>query len=205
MTTPSTASHWHAVTPQTRPLTLSILELTPLALTLSLTLAPPTHALPGHLTTQHTAHIHNHTHGPGRIRKKIRQRRIESDDELTAVEPDDDISALPGSYPIVMTGDANFKDLLSHGVVVSVNGQPWSRIVAHVSDPDDDEPYEGQEHEIVVEAGEEGEWEDDSDHATEEGITRRRPRKARFSLSASSAIRDAGDKDAIRGKWPEKA
>ena len=79
---------------------------------------------------------------------------------------------------------SNFKDLLSHGVVVSVNGQPWNRIVAHVSEPEE-EPAEGE-----VNDTDEAEWEDDGADVEQEGsgITRRRPRKARFMLSAGRAI-----------------
>ncbi len=195
MSSTSSSSHWHVVTPQTRPLTLTILELTPLALTLSLTLAPLPSSPPyGRLPTQHVVHSQNHTLGPSKYRKKTRHRRPESDDELTAVDADDDSSSpLPGTYPVsgLFEGGTNFKDLLSHGVVVSVNGQPWSRIVAHVSDLDDEDAGESE----AVEGGEEGEWEDESDHAVEggmeEGMTRRRPRKARFSLSAGDAVRSA--------------
>lgn len=138
---PSTSSHWHSITPQSRPLSLSILELTPLALTLSLTLAP----VPPHTRS-----------------KKKRHRRPESEED-----EDDD-------HPL----EVNFKDLLSHGVVVSVNGQPWTRIVAHVSDADDDE-----------------EWEEEASVALDgEGVTRRRPRKARFSMSAGDAIKEGRKK-----------
>lgn len=89
----------------------------------------------------------------------------------------------------ILEGGTDFKDLLSHGVVVSVNGQPWSRIVAHVSDPDDEDPTDTE----AVEPIEDGEWEDDMDHAVEEGVARRRPRKARFSLSAGIAVKGAGE------------
>lgn len=99
------------------------------------------------------------------------------------MEIDDSDSPLPGSWPI-LNGEVRFKDLLSHGVVVSVNGQPWNRIVAHVSDEDDLGAEEEEE-----------EWEADDEGGTgeEEGnMTRRRPRKARFSLSAGHAAREAG-------------
>ncbi|RSH92422.1 hypothetical protein EHS25_008837 [Saitozyma podzolica] len=221
---PSTSTQWHAITPQTRPLSLSILELTPLALTLSLTLASPSPPLPAGVagvapgsnnaglhphspSHVHVAHTHNHAHGP-KHRKK-RHRRPESDDELTAVEPDESDhsgahahahpshgSPLPGSYPFSDPGQS-FKDLLSHGVVVSVNGQPWSRIVAHVSDDETAPAEEAEEHE-------EEDWEDEYEHAGadpaaggeleegEEGVTRRRPRRARFGSSAHNATRNEG-------------
>jgi hypothetical protein len=120
-----TTSTWHSVNPSTRPLTLAILELTPLALTLSLTLSSS-------------------------------RRRRKSDEE--ASEDDDETPS--------------FKDLLSQGVVVSVNGQAWSRIFAHVSDLDDEEEVEA-EVEVV-------------------GITQRRPRRARFVESAEQALRATG-------------
>ena len=107
------------------------------------------------------------------------------------MEIDDSDSPIPGSWPI-LNGEVRFKDLLSHGVVVSVNGQPWNRIVAHVSDEDD----------LGAEGEEEEEWEADDEGAglgsgsgtgEEEGnMTRRRPRKARFTLSAGNAAREAG-------------
>ena len=145
--TSSSASHWHVITPHTRPLNLTILELTPLALTLSLTLAPsPAATSLAHSSSQHLINNHNHAHGPPKPRKKTRYRRPDSDDELTAVEIDDDASLIPGTYRIasLLEGGTNFKDLLSHGVVVNVNGQPWSRIVAHVSDPDEEDDGVGK-------------------------------------------------------------
>ena len=197
MIPPATSSHWHTITPQTRPLTLTVLQLTPLALTLSLTLATNfTTRSPSHLSLQHVAHIHNHAHGPAKNRKKTRHRHSESDDELTAVEADDEYASLiPGTYPNhgLLEGGSNFKDLLSHGVVVSVNGQPWNRIVAHVSDTDDEEA------DVEVGVEEDGEWEDDPDHATEEGATKRRPRKAKLSLGAGEAVKDAGDREDATG------
>jgi len=182
----SSSSQWHAVTPQTRPLTLSILELTPLALTLSLTLAPPASTSnAGPSTTPKT-------------RRNYRQRRNDSDDEATAVEGDDEPrSQVPGSWP-ASNASTNFRDLLSHGVVVSVNGQPWSRIVAHVSDLDEEETDDEEHHEaeeiwddVYEPAGEEvGEGD-----GGEDGLTRRRPRRARFNSSAIHAARLAGDDD----------
>jgi hypothetical protein len=211
-------------------LSLSILELTPLALTLSLTLASPSPPLPAGVagvasgsnnaglhphspSHVHVAHTHNHAHGP-KHRKK-RHRRPESDDELTAVEPDESDhsgahlnpphgSPLPGSYPFSDPGQS-FKDLLSHGVVVSVNGQPWSRIVAHVSDDETVPAEETEEHE-------EEDWEDEYEHAGadpaaggeleegEEGVTRRRPRRARFGSSAHNATRNEGQETGRKKK-----
>ena len=191
-------SSWHSVTPHTRPLSLSIIELTPLALTLSLTLAsPPSPSLhPVHsIHHQHVAHIHNHTHA--KQRKKSRHKRHESDDDSVPVEVDDEANtSLVG--PNHHLDLSNFKDLLSHGVVVSVNGQPWNRIVAHVSEPEADD--EGD-----VEDLEEADWEDDSEQQDEDtAITQRRPRRARFTLSAERARR-AGESPAVEKKGRLKA
>lgn len=68
--------------------------------------------------------------GPGKQLRGLKQprRRRRSDDEVSSVEEPDAASATLGS----------FKHLLSHGVVVTVNGQAWSRIVAHVAEAEDD-------------------------------------------------------------------
>jgi len=96
---------------------------------------------------------------------------------------DDSDSILPGAWP-VLNGQVRFKDLLSHGVVVSVNGQPWNRIVAHVSDADE------EDEEDVDADDEEENWDDEN--GEEGNMTRRRPRRARFTLSAGNAAREAG-------------
>lgn len=116
------------------------------------------------------------------------------------------MSPVPGAWPHALVDPStNFKDLLSHGVVVSVNGQPWNRIVAHVSDPEE-ETETGEEPEI-----EGSEWEDDPAGAgTEtgneemmtpggEGVTKRRPRKARFGSAAGNAVK-GDDKGSVRRK-----
>ncbi|EIW65659.1 hypothetical protein TREMEDRAFT_74973 [Tremella mesenterica DSM 1558] len=175
---------WHTISPSTRPLSLSLLELTPLALTLSLTLAPPP---PPPVNPQG--------------KKKRRRRRPfpllpgESDPD-TAVENDDDDSyhlpqPVPGSWPTDVLHGESFKDLLSHGVVVAVNGQPWSRIVAHVGDSEDEEDHD--EHQGQEEEWEEGEWvgqRNEHGEGMEEGlggsgVHRRRPRRARFVVSGA--------------------
>lgn len=189
------SSTWHTVNPQTRPLTLSILELTPLALTLSLTLSPfSTSPVAHHTPSQHVAHTHNHAHGP-KSRKKPRHKP-HSDDEDDH-EDTHHLSPFPGSYPHALVDPStNFKDLLSHGVVVSVNGQPWNRIVAHVSDPEEEHEEDEPDHE-------ETEWEDEAstdvagDNEAGE-LTKRRPRKARFGTSAGNAVKE--DKSVARRK-----
>ena len=91
---------------------------------------------------------------------------------------------------------SNFKDLLSHGVVVSVNGQPWNRIVAHVSEP---------EVESEGDDPEEADWEDDSEQQeSDAAMTQRRPRRARFTASAERARR-AGEPHAVEKKGRLKA
>jgi hypothetical protein len=195
MASPS-PSTWHSITPSTRPLSLTILELTPLALTLSLTLASPTPS---------TSTSANHLHPPSpsaalhhaNARRKKRnghgnhRSRLDSDDD-TAVEMDDSDSIIPGAWP-VLNGQVRFKDLLSHGVVVSVNGQPWNRIVAHVSDADAEEE-DDHEGDADAEDEEEEQWDEVAGGGSgEEGnMTRRRPRRARFTLSAGNAAREAG-------------
>jgi hypothetical protein len=96
-----------------------------------------------------------------------------------------------------MDASTNFKDLLSHGVVVSVNGQPWNRIVAHVSDADEDETAGAG---LADDEHEEEEWEDEWEAlpaGTEDGetggmgseengaVTRRRRGRARGVVSGS--------------------
>lgn len=56
-----------------------------------------------------------------------------SDDELTAVEAD---QTSAGEIVTGRTAQASFKELLSNGIIVTLNGQPWNRIVAHVDDED---------------------------------------------------------------------
>jgi hypothetical protein len=116
---------------------------------------------------------------------------LDSDDD-TAVEMDDSDSIIPGAWP-VLNGQVRFKDLLSHGVVVSVNGQPWNRIVAHVSDADAEEE-DDHEGDADAEDEEEEQWDEVAGGGSgEEGnMTRRRPRRARFTLSAGNAAREAG-------------
>ena len=112
------------------------------------------------------------------------------------MEDDADIhSPFPGSWPQSILHGESFKDLLSHGVVVSVNGQPWNRIVAHVADPEDDyEEEHGEEedwHEAEGEewdhAGNHPEGEEGMEEGLAPGMTRRRPRRARFNVSARVA------------------
>jgi hypothetical protein len=120
-------------------------------------------------------------------KKRHHNNRTRDSDDDTAVEMDDSDSILPGAWP-VLNGQVRFKDLLSHGVVVSVNGQPWNRIVAHVSDADE------EDEEDVDADDEEENWDDEGNEQNgEEGnMTRRRPRRARFTLSAGNAAREAG-------------
>ena len=187
---PATGSQWHSVTPATRPLSLTILELTPLALTLSLTLASPLSLAPA---TPSAAARKRKTRG------HAHHRRDSDNDDTEHEDADGHHVAIPGSWPLDV--GRSFKDLLSHGVVVSVNGQPWNRIVAHVSDPEPEPEHEVDETPSDTEAAQEAEWEEGEwDHAgarsdeegagvgAELGVQRRRPRRARFMLSAQDAI-----------------
>ncbi|WVW78163.1 hypothetical protein I302_100114 [Kwoniella bestiolae CBS 10118] len=198
--TPSSSAQWHTVSPHTRPLTLTVLELTPLALTLSLSLTPP--ALPSHShshpTLPHVVHNNHHTHAQSPSHSKSKKRahaatlttpRAKRSGDVSEEEDED----LEYSSLVDTSSSSSFKDLLSHGVVVSVNGQPWSRIYAHVSEDEDDndeldwedEEINGTNTAIVV-----------NDEGIEEGsITRRRPRKPRFASSALSQT--STDKDLV--------
>ena len=219
---PATSGPWHSVTPATRPLSLTILELTPLALTLSLELASPLSLAPAtpaaaaarRRKAAHSNRGHAHAH-----------HRRDSDDDGPGTEHETDGDgqhvSIPGSWPLDV--GRSFKDLLSHGVVVSVNGQPWNRIVAHMSEPEHEEHEHEHENEVEESTsdtegagtGQEGEWEEGGewDHAGarsdeegagaelgQSGIQRRRPRRARFMLSAQNAI---GQKSARKAR-PER-
>lgn len=151
---PASGTQWHAVTPQTRPLSIAILELAPTSVTLALTRSPPT-AVPAS-----TPPVGN---GPSSSKKKKKKRHgsnhQDSDDEVDDEEHAH--GAIPGAYPYpsILAEGQTFKDMLSHGVVVTIDGMPWSRIVAHVSDDaDEDDTAAGG-------SDDEGEWEDDWEHA----------------------------------------
>ncbi|WVF69537.1 hypothetical protein IAT40_004315 [Kwoniella sp. CBS 6097] len=200
---PSSSAQWHTISPHTRPLTLTILELTPLALTLSLSLTPPLPANvpPPHTPSQHLVHNnhHTHAHSPSHGKKKRshgashtprgkgRGGDVSEDDEIE----ESDYSALVET--------SSFKDLLSHGVVVSVNGQPWSRIYAHVSEDEDDD-LEWEDEVDIAHAG--AATDEVNEEGMEEGsVTRRRPRKARFGSSAAEA---RGDKELVLAGKPRR-
>jgi len=187
------STHWHAINPSTRPLTLTVLEITPTSLTLSLSLSSTSRG-----SISPTPLI------PAQKRKKRNRRHpADSDDDLTAVEGDDEShgpqSSLPGSWPILDSGET-FKDILSQGVVVTVNSVPWPRITATVIE--DEETEEEVISEVDQPAGAEGEG--DGGEGGTEGMTRRRPRKARFSLSASDAVSPGERKAKIDGLKKEK-
>lgn len=57
----------------------------------------------------------------------------DSDDELTAVEDGGNEVGFRTRRDGLRI-PPSFKDLLSNGIVVTINGQPWNRIVAHVND-----------------------------------------------------------------------
>ncbi|GMK58305.1 hypothetical protein CspeluHIS016_0503370 [Cutaneotrichosporon spelunceum] len=146
---PSSAQ-WHAVTPHTRPLSIAILELAPTSVTLALTRSPPQSNI---TPAQHVVHslAHNHSHHHACAKKKKKHRKGESDEN----DDEDDSSSpshVPGAYPSLLMEGQTFKDMLSQGVVVTLDGMPWSRIVAHVTGdaeeeeaPDDEEEWEDEE------------------------------------------------------------
>ncbi|WWC68177.1 uncharacterized protein I206_102100 [Kwoniella pini CBS 10737] len=184
--TPSSSTQWHTISPHTRPLTLTVLELTPLALTLSLSLTPP--APHAHTAIPHLVHNNHHTHAqsPSHSKSKKRFNTTPRGKRPVGESEDEDEDHNLDYSALVET--SSFKDLLSHGVVVSVNGQAWSRIYAHVSEDEDEDAHHGDP---------ELEWEDEdatntavviSEEGIEEGsITRRRPRKPHSASSAQSA------------------
>ncbi|WWC86641.1 uncharacterized protein L201_001518 [Kwoniella dendrophila CBS 6074] len=244
--TPTSSAQWHTISPHTRPLTLTVLELTPLALTLSLSLTPnaPSSLLPlsshqQHNSTQHLVHNNHHTHAHTQspLHNKSSKKRSQQQQQHNTTPRGKRIAStgggggsgittggelsenedhqqneedLPSDHSALISGDnhqhhysstSSFKDLLSHGVVVSVNGQPWSRIYAHVSEDEDDSNSNSNSN------AEELEWEDEdfpsgtnssvlvhdeSGSTIEEGsITRRRPRKQRFGSSALSSLQNS--------------
>lgn len=181
---PATLAQWHAVTPLTRPLSIAILELAPTSVTLALTRSPPT---PSNLTPaqqlvqSHAHHAHSGSasplqngHGSGPKNKKKKKRSATSNlhqattsaaDSEDGAEDDGEESgshgAMAGSYslPSLLGEGQTFKDMLSHGVVVTLDGMPWSRIVAHVSD--DEADGEGSPWGAGDDQDDDGEWEDD--------------------------------------------
>ncbi|KAK8847651.1 hypothetical protein IAR55_005510 [Kwoniella newhampshirensis] len=209
MASPSASAQWHTVSPHTRPLTLTILELTPLALTLSLSLSPPLPApthLP-HTPTQHLVHSSHHTHAHSPLHSKQQQHQSRKRSQAQAGRQhrrsapgdftDDEDLFEESDYSALVEGSTSFKDLLSHGVVVSVNGQPWSRIYAHVSEDDEDDFGDWEDEPSSASASQaqaitSGLGETENVNTAEDGMeegtmTRRRPRKARFGLSAAEA------------------
>ncbi|WVR04841.1 hypothetical protein IAU60_001853 [Kwoniella sp. DSM 27419] len=212
--TPSASAQWHTISPHTRPLTLTILELTPLALTLSLSLTPPappsasgsasasasaSHGHP-HTPSQHLVHHNHHTHAHSPLHNKTKKRSqgLHTPKGKRAGDVSDEEDVDESDYAALVE-TSSFKDLLSHGVVVSVNGQPWSRIYAHVSEDDDDD----LDWEDEVDTSPAGAGEEVSEEGMEEGsVTRRRPRKARFGLSAAEAR--GGDKDLVLAGAPRR-
>lgn len=185
---PASAAQWHAVTPHTRPLSISILELAPTSVTLALTRSPPILTATGHgaahltpaqhvvhsLAHSHHSHSHTHTHaqahasgsscntsGGGSKRKKKNRRNQGAQPDSDENDDEDDSGsashAVPGAYPSLLVEGQTFKDMLSHGVVVTMDGMPWSRIVAHVSDDAEDEDT------AIGLEDEDADWEDEEE------------------------------------------
>ncbi|OWZ34672.1 hypothetical protein C345_05208 [Cryptococcus neoformans A2-102-5] len=192
-------AHWQTISPQTRPLTLTVLDLTPLALTVSLSLTPSASISSlhhSHTSQPHHAHgTHGHPHTPvshGHIsqvpnqknRKRHRKRGHPNQIFATSThgEPseDDEHEQEESDSTSHQDSSVSFKDLLRHGVLVYVNGQQSNNLFANVMD-DEDEETEWEDETETSPHGEEIE------ENMEQGITRRRPRKARFGASAAEA------------------
>ncbi|KIR37651.1 hypothetical protein I307_05802 [Cryptococcus deuterogattii 99/473] len=192
-------AHWQTISPQTRPLTLTVLDLTPLALTVSLSLTPSAsipslhHSHTSHSHHAHGAHGHPHTpvshsHTPQatnqKNRKRHRKRGHPNQISATSIhgEPseDDEHEQEESDSTSHQDSSVSFKDLLRHGVLVYVNGQQSNNLFANVMD-DEDEETEWEDEAETAPHGEEIE------ESMEQGITRRRPRKARFMTSAAEA------------------
>lgn len=78
--------------------------------------------------------------GPGKQLRGLKsqpKRRRRSDDEVSEEQE-----------PVSTAG--SFKHLLSHGVVVTVNGQAWSRIVAHVAEAPEEQSLQKDRAVVVV-------------------------------------------------------
>ncbi|TXT10738.1 hypothetical protein VHUM_02243 [Vanrija humicola] len=176
---PSTAQ-WHSVSPHTRPLSIAILELAPTSVTLALTRSPPDHQSHSHSHHGH-AGSSSHANSSGKKKKKKHSEDGGDDGDEDGAGPH---GFIPGAYPFssMLADGQTFKDMLSHGVVITVDGMPWSRIVAHVSDDADDEEGLGGGANGDGE-DEDGEWEDDV------ATVARRRRGHRQSAGASDAHR----------------
>jgi hypothetical protein len=157
-------SQWHCISPSTRPLNLQVLEITSISLTIALSLArqPSSRStLQASSSTSNSAGASGSAAKQRRPRHRTKGTHHESDEDLTAVEEDNDgpgadsvtlaqnsdvpppyvSSSQSGPFPARLAplpqAKPSFKELLSKGVMVTVNGRPWNQIVAHVSD---DEP-----------------------------------------------------------------
>ncbi|WVO18315.1 hypothetical protein L204_106030 [Cryptococcus depauperatus] len=173
-------SHWHTVSPQTRPLTLTVLDLTPLALTVSLSLTPfVPNPLTSHTHHAHGQHGHSHSHSKG---KKRHRKRIASTSPGEGTDEDDVEDS--DSTSAQQDGGVSFKDLLRNGILVYVNGFQSNNLFANVMDEDEEEEWEDEHDSIPFSPPATGE---EAEENMEQGVTRRRPRKARFGASAALA------------------
>ncbi|ODO07755.1 hypothetical protein I350_03333 [Cryptococcus amylolentus CBS 6273] len=172
--------HWQTVSPQTRPLTLTVLDLTPLALTVSLSLTPSA-SLPLQPSTHHAHGVHggHPSQSSGNSKRKRNRRKANGSALSAAVQgegSEDDEHEVEDS-----DGGVSFKDLLRHGVLVYVNGVQSNNLFANVMDDEDDDEWEDDPESVPPASSEELE------ENMEQGVTRRRPRKARFGASAAEA------------------
>ncbi|KAL1409043.1 hypothetical protein Q8F55_005867 [Vanrija albida] len=173
-----------------------------------------------HSLSHHQSHNHGHagssSHANNSGKKKKKKRGGASggnlsvphgaDSEDGGDDGDDDSGGphgfIPGAYPFssMLADGQTFKDMLSHGVVITVDGMPWSRIVAHVSDDADDEDGLGAGANGDGE-DDDADWEDDWEHAGNDedetnvpgvATVARRRRGHRQSAGASDAHRPQG-------------
>ncbi|KAL7419059.1 hypothetical protein Q5752_005895 [Cryptotrichosporon argae] len=173
-------AHWLTVSPLTRPLALSIVELNPVSITLAFTPAPPVS------TFAHSGSAGGiHSPVPARRRRKGVRRTDQTDDEDDEHDLGTGGSASPaphltlggahasaaGPTSLPAVDGSSFKDMLSQGVVVFVNGVRWTRIVAHV---DAESADEAEVWDAVERVDEEALASGVEERDGEEGVRRRR-------------------------------
>lgn len=174
-------SQWHCISPATRPLNLQVLEITSLSLTIALSLAqrPAKLVQPQSTASSSGQQSQTATNSPsGSSRKKSKrlsksaaaanpphyESEVENEDTHSSSRfnhATDNLSASLstsklGDVSSNRTGDSHtlsFKELLSKGVMITVNGRPWNQIVAHLSDDVPAQPFqEGKKTDISTES-----------------------------------------------------
>lgn len=182
--------------------------------------APAQHVV--HSLSHHQSHSHQHhghagssSHANNSSGKKKKKKRgggasggnlsvpHGADSEDGGDDGDEDGTGphgfIPGAYPFssMLADGQTFKDMLSHGVVITVDGMPWSRIVAHVSDDADDEEGFGAGTNGDGE-DEDGDWEDEWEHAGNDEDESNVPGVATVARRRRGHRQSAGASDAHR-------